>query len=164
MQTGFLGCKHWVCVVVEVGIRWTLEKAVKEITEFTVWDQRHCQLTLVTYNLRLNRKLWTQDYSLTVWLSIQFSWSDEEKTCCNYFCWLVTFSVQSEVPQVHEWKLLLRNRNIIRAFYKDYSDRYLGVKNSSKPTSELLKLSPCFIYGALLAFLAVLLSRNIRTW
>ena len=158
MHTGFLGCKHWVCVVVEVGIRWTLEKVVKEITEFTVWDQRHCQLTLVTYNSRLNRKLWTQDYSL-------FSFHEVMKTkpVINIFVVLWLFSVQSEVPQVHEWKLLLRNRNIIRAFYKDYSDRYLGVKNSSKPTSELLKLSPCFIYGALLAFLAVLLSRNIRT-
>ena len=59
--------------------------------------------------------------------------------------------VSPQVPQAHEWKSLLRNRNKIRVCMGIFSDHYLGscqgVKNSNKNLSELLTLSSRFMYG-----------------
>ena len=45
----------------------------------------------------------------------------------------------AQVPQAREWESLLRNGNITR----DFSDRYLGVKNGNENISEFLTPSPC---------------------
>ena len=47
-----------------------------------------------------------------------------------------------QVPQAHEWESLLCNK-YYKSLYGDLSDRYLGVKNSNKRTSEFLTLSFC---------------------